>query len=88
MIKKHDNNQTALRALHRAPLAGRSDFSVLADACQFGTAWAGLRLIRHHSPCAVRPLARGPRVLIDLPLPLGYGLDGRLLLARRGRVCV
>ena len=34
------------------------------------------------------PLARGPRVLIGWPLPLGFGLDGRLLLARRGRVYV
>ena len=29
-----------------------------------------------------------PRVLIGWPFPLGFGLDGRLLLARRGRVCV
>ena len=28
-----------------------------------------------------------PRVLVGWPLPLGFGLDGRLLLARRGRVC-
>ena len=38
-------------ALHlrtvRPLLAGRI-FSVLAGACQFGTAWAGLRLIHHH----------------------------------------
>ena len=35
----------------RAPLVGRWSavfFSVLADACQFGMAWAGLRTIRHH----------------------------------------
>ena len=36
----------------------------------------------------VRPLARDPRVLIGWPLPLSFGLDGRLLLARRGRVYV
>ena len=36
----------------------------------------------------MRPLARDPRVLIGWPFPLGLGLDGRLLLARRGRVCV
>jgi len=36
----------------------------------------------------VRPLARDPRVLIGWPFPLGFGLDGRLLLARRGRVYV
>jgi len=35
-------------ALHRAPLSGRPGFSVLAGACQFGTAWAGLQLIHHH----------------------------------------
>ena len=31
-------------------------------------------------------LARDPRVFVGWPLPLGFGLDGRLLLARRGRV--
>ena len=39
-----------------------------------------------HAPSTVRPLARDPRVLIGWPLPLGFGLDGRLLLARRGGV--
>ena len=39
-----------------------------------------------HPPSTVRPLARGPRVLIGWPLPLRFGLDGRMLLARRGRV--
>ena len=34
------------------------------------------------------PLARDLRVLIGWPFPLGFGLDGRLLLARRGRVYV
>jgi len=41
-----------------------------------------------YAPSTVRPLARGPRVLVGWPLPLGFGLDGRLLLARRGRVYV
>ena len=36
---------------------------------------------RCFAPSTVRPLARDPRVLIDWPLPLGFGLDGRLLLA-------
>ena len=36
----------------------------------------------------MRPLARDLRVLIGWPFPLGFGLDGRLLLARRGRVYV
>ena len=36
----------------------------------------------------VRPLARDLRVLISWPFPLGFGLDGRLLLAWCGRVCV
>ena len=40
------------------------------------------------APSTVRPLARDPRVLIGWPFPLGFGLDGRLLLARRGRVYV
>ena len=31
------------------------------------------------APFTVRPLARDPRVLIGWPLPLGFGLDGRLL---------
>ena len=36
----------------------------------------------------MRPLARDLWVLIGWPLPLGFGLGGRLLLARRGRVYV
>ena len=36
----------------------------------------------------MRPLARDLRVLIGWPFPLGFGLDGRLLLARRGRIYV
>ena len=40
------------------------------------------------APSTVRPLARDPRVLIGWPFPLGFGLDGRLLLARRGRVYI
>ena len=45
---------------------------------------------RHYEPSTTRPLARGPRVLAGhfRSLPLGSGLDGRLLLERRGRVCV
>ena len=39
---------------------------------------------RRHSYSATA----APRVLIGWPLPLGFGLDGRLLLARRGRVYV
>jgi len=36
------------------------------------------------APSTVRPLARDLRVLIGCwPFPLGFGLDGRLLLARR-----
>ena len=42
----------------------------------------------HTNVVLVRPLARDPRVLIGWPFPLGFGLDGRLLLARRGRVYV
>ena len=40
------------------------------------------------APSTVRPLAMDLRVLIGWPFPLGFGLDGRLLLARRGRVYV
>ena len=43
---------------------------------------------RGGAPSTVRPLARDLRVLIGWPFPLGFGLDGRLLLARRGRVYV
>jgi len=44
----------------------------------------------HPPPCARWPgiPCRDPRVLIGWPFPLGSGLDGRLLLARRGRVYV
>ena len=41
------------------------------------------------APFTVCPLARDLRVLVSWPFPfLGFGLDGRLLLARRGRVYV
>ena len=40
------------------------------------------------APSTVRPLARDLRVLIGWPFPLGFGLNGRLLLERRGRVYV
>ena len=40
------------------------------------------------APSTVRPFARDPRVLIGWPLPLGFGLGGRLLLARRRRIYV
>ena len=40
------------------------------------------------APSTARPLVRDPRVLIGWPLPLGFGLVGCLLLARRGRVYV
>jgi len=40
------------------------------------------------APSTARPLARDLRVLIGWPFPLGFGLDGRLLLARRGQVYV
>ena len=40
------------------------------------------------APSTVRPLARDLRILIGWPFPLGFGLGGRSLLARRGRVYV
>ena len=47
---------------------------------------------RHAPPSTTRPsrapVGQGPRVLVGWPLPLGFGLGGCLLLARRGRVCV
>ena len=50
--------------------------------------WRGLATGTEPAPSTVRPLARDLRVLIGWPFPLGFGLDGRLLLARRGRVYV
>ena len=45
--------------------------------------------ITDFAPSTVRPLAReDPRVLVGWPFPLDFGLDGRLLLARRGRIDV
>ena len=43
------------RVVRCAPLAGRPFFSVLAGACQFGTAWAGLRLIHHGHAASESP---------------------------------
>ena len=52
-----------------------------------GAQWCFM-VLHGAAPPTVRPLARDPRVLIGWPFPLGFGLDGRLLLARRGRVYV
>ena len=59
-------------------------------ATAMATIYASPAILRLHPPlCARWPLAcRDPRVLIGWSLPLGFGLDGRLLLARRGWVCV
>ena len=54
-------------ALHRAPLAGRPDFSVLAGACQFGTAWVGLRLVHHHREVPGGEIHRGRQPSGGLP---------------------
>ena len=47
---------------------------------------------RHGRTLHRAPVSQGPsgldRLEVALPLPLGFGLDGRLLLARRGRVYV
>ena len=48
----------------------------------------GRGAVNNAEPSTVRPLARDLRVLIGWPFPLGFGLDGRLLLERRGRVYV
>ena len=42
---------------------------------------SGARQRTRPAPSTVRPLARNPRVLNDWPLPLGFGLDGCLLLS-------
>ena len=54
--KTYHPSKEASYALHRAPLVGRPFFfSVLAAACQFGTARAGLRLVHHHHRKKRRP---------------------------------
>ena len=97
-IPKSDVELTVL-TLHCALHDGRPGFRVflvLTGACQFGHGVGGFTtnfihsppLVRSRTPSTVRPLARDPRVLVGWPLPLGFGLGGCLLLARRGRVCV
>ena len=56
---------------------------MLVGACQFGTAWTGLKQKRIHS-------FRDPWVvlLVGWLLPLCFGLGGCLLLERRGRAYV
>ena len=45
--------------------------------------------VNRDAPSTARSLARDPRVMVGWPLPLAFGLGGRLLLARRrGRVYV
>ena len=56
--------------------------------CRFRSLGCKYEEAHHAAPSTVRPLARDPRVLIGWPLPLGFGLGGRLLLARRGQVYV
>ena len=69
-------------------------FWVLAGACQRHGVGGFCCAIHHHycthhrATSTARPSTRAPRVLFGCPLPLGFGLDGRLLLARRGRVYV
>ena len=72
------------------------DGSVRSVPCQFyvrGTDGPWLCPTRRTrllpEPSTAHPLARDPRrALIGWPLPLGFGLDGRFLLARRGRIYV
>ena len=60
-----------------SPVARMASQDFPADLAEPSLSPASLAL----APSTVRPLARGPRVLIGWPLPLGFGLDGRLLLA-------
>ena len=50
--------------------------------------WRGLFFVTRYTLHRAPVGQRRPRVLIGWPLPLGFGLGGCLLLARRGRVCV
>ena len=70
------------RPLSRGPWALIGlPFSVWTGACY----WHGVGGSVFNSSSS---LARDPRVLICWPLPLGFSLDGFLLLTRRGRVYV
>ena len=61
------------------------DITLQAPGCESLVVVCGVT----SAPSTVRPLARDLRVLVGWPFPLlGFGLDGRLLLARRGRVYV
>ena len=86
------NNHSALVCLGDIQSARRAAFFCAGLAGGFRplfNLYAKSPLLRGiFASSTMRPLARDPRVLIGLPLPLGYGLDGRLLLARRGRVYV
>ena len=69
--------------VHRGPHARKS--SIRSMIRQFVLE----RPAKYFAPSTVRPLARDLWVLVGWPFPLGFGLDGRLLLlARRGRVYV
>ena len=78
----------ARRAGRRA--CARCDLSRIPSGTFFREVYPGSEMASQndHAPATVRPLARDPRVLIGWPLPLGFGLGGCLLLARRGRVYV
>ena len=73
-------------ALFHVPVANDHERSANGDLGSGGRCVA--LSPKYIAPSTVRPLARGARVLVGWPLPLGFGLDGRLLLARRGRVYV
>ena len=79
---------TSTREPIRDPFFSRPATPTRAISARSPAACFNGRIIRCllHAPSTVRPLARDPRVLVCWPLPLGFGLGGRLLLTRRERV--
>ena len=84
---KQTKNQKKNMALSRGTVCVCVAPSRTSIRCKHARSLRGYGL-RGAEPSTVRPLARDLRVLVGWPFPLGFGLDGRLLLARRGRVYV
>ena len=81
-----DNRPTRAGAALRAAPSERG--WAIIGAIERSLTFASATPVRRSAPTTVRPLARDPWVLIGWPLPLGFGLNRCLLLARRGRVYV
>ena len=79
---------SAVEWVHRGGLGGGAGgtLTLALLALALALALASLSLCAFRLRCCCLTLLQGSHPLLGHPLPLGFGLGGRLLLARRGRV--